>query len=69
MRAYAFLGPIYTERQDQCCNVTSDIALIKLLRFLNKPSESLQKLVATPIDQIWQEALILTLQINHWRLV
>ena len=27
--------------------------VIKLLRFLNKPSELLQKWVATPIDQIW----------------
>ena len=29
---------------DKCrCDVASDVLLIKLLRFLNKPSESLQK--------------------------
>ena len=33
------LWPIYTERQHQRYIVASDIALIKLLRFLNKPSE------------------------------
>ena len=27
-------GPVYTERQCQCCNVSSDIALIKLLDIL-----------------------------------
>ena len=26
------LGPIYTESDRQCCDVTSDIALIKLIR-------------------------------------
>ena len=31
----------------------SDITLIKLLRFLKKPSELLQAWVANPIDQIW----------------
>ena len=34
-------GPVYIERQGQCCNVSSDIALIKLLRFLvNQASRS-----------------------------
>ena len=31
--------------------------LIKLLRFLNKPSESLPKWVATPIDKVWHNSL------------
>ena len=43
------LGPVYTERQRQCCYVTSNITLIKLLRFLSKPSDSLQKWVATQL--------------------
>ena len=38
--------------QCQHCDVASDITLIELLRFFNKPSESLQKWVATPMDQI-----------------
>ena len=46
-------GPIYTERQHQCCDVASDITLNKLLTFIYKPSELLQKWAATPIDQIW----------------
>ena len=44
---------IYTERQRQCCNVPSDIAVMKKIQFLIKQSESLSKWVATPIDQIW----------------
>ena len=47
------LRTLYTERQRQCRNVASDIALIKLPRFLNKSSESLKNWVVTPIDQIW----------------
>ena len=43
-----FQGPVYTERQRQCCNVTSDIALVELLRFLNKSSELLQKMGCKP---------------------
>ena len=43
-------GPVYSERERQCCDVASDTAPTKLLRFLNKPSESLQKWLATPID-------------------
>ena len=30
----SLLGPVYTECQHQYCDVASDIALIKLLRFL-----------------------------------
>ena len=37
-----YLGPIHTEHQCQCRDVASNIALIKLLRFLNIPSKSLQ---------------------------
>ena len=33
-----YWGPVYTERQHQY----SDVTLSELLRFLNKPSESLQ---------------------------
>ena len=47
------LRSIYTEYQYNCCDVTNNITLIKVLRFLNKPSKSLLKWVATPIDQIW----------------
>ena len=36
------LGPIHTEHQYQRRDVASNIALIKLLRFLNIPSKSLQ---------------------------
>ena len=39
--------PVYTKHQRQCCDVTSNIALIKLLRFLNKPSGLHQKWFAT----------------------
>ena len=46
------MGAVYTERQHQCCAVASDLALGKLLRFLNKLSESLQQWITTPIDQI-----------------
>ena len=34
-------------------DVASDVSLIKLPGFLNKPSKSLYKQVATPMDQIW----------------
>ena len=37
------LGSVYTERQRQCCDVTSGIDQIKLFRILNKPNESFQK--------------------------
>ena len=47
------LGSVYTEHQRECCGVASDIALIKLLRSSNELSESPQKWVTTPIDQIW----------------
>ena len=43
-----FQGSVYTERQRHCCNVTRDIALIELLRFLNKSSELLQKMGCNP---------------------
>ena len=46
------LGHAYTERRRQCCYIVSDSTLIKLLTFLNKPIEFLQKWVATPIGQI-----------------
>ena len=55
------LGPVYTERQRQSCDVPSNITLINLFRFINEPSESFQKWVAPPTDQ----ALTLMLQINH----
>ena len=32
----------------QCCNVASNITLIKMLRFLNKPNKSLQKMGWNP---------------------
>ena len=48
----ALLGLVYSGRQCQRCHAANDIALIKLFRFLNKASESLEKWVATPIDQI-----------------
>ena len=35
-----------------CCDVASDIAVITLLRFLSKPSNSLHKRVTIPTDQI-----------------
>ena len=34
---------------------SSDVTLIKLPRFLNKPSELLEKWVATLLDQIWRK--------------
>ena len=37
-------GPIYIEYQRQYCDVASDVDLIKLLWFLNKPSELLEKI-------------------------
>ena len=40
------LGPAYSERQQQWCGA----ALIKLIRFLNKLSYSIQKWGATPTD-------------------
>ena len=46
------LGLVYTEHQPQCCDVASDIALNKLLRFFYKSGESLQHWAATPIDQM-----------------
>ena len=49
---FAEIFAFYIERQHQCCVIASDLALIKLLRFLNKLSESLQQWIATPIDQI-----------------
>ena len=53
------LPDLFLERQWQSCDVaygvTSDIALIKLLRILNKLSESPQKRVVTPINQIWRK--------------
>ena len=45
-------GSFYTERQPQCCDVASDLTLINLLRFLNKPRESFQKWIITPVDKI-----------------
>ena len=45
-------GPFTLSVSINCCDVVCDISLIKLLRFLVKPSESLQKWVATPTDQI-----------------
>ena len=42
---YNTLGSVYAERQHHCCDVASDITLIKLFLFLNKPSKSLQKVV------------------------
>ena len=36
------LGSVHTEYQCQYCNVASDITLIKLLKFLNKPIQLLQ---------------------------
>ena len=44
------VGPVYTECQRQCCDVAGSISLIKLLRFLNKLSQLLQKWVVTTID-------------------
>ena len=38
--AQTSLGLVYTEQRRQCWDVDGDIVLIKLLRFLNKPSES-----------------------------
>ena len=35
-------------RQDQCCDVTSDITLIKLLRFLNKSKGGTPKMGHNP---------------------
>ena len=35
-------GSAYTQHQCQCCDVAGNMALIKLLRFLNKPNESLK---------------------------
>ena len=46
----ALLGPVHTE--NECYDVANDTALIKLIGFLKKPRESLQKWVATPIDEI-----------------
>ena len=43
-------GSIYTERQRQCCDVVSDIILIKLLRFHNKPSVAAKSVA--PTDQM-----------------
>ena len=36
--------------EHQCCDVANLIALINLLKFLNKPSELLQKWGVTPTD-------------------
>ena len=47
-------GSMYNVHQRQCCNVSGDMALIVLLRFLNKPSKSLQ------INH-WR-----LVEINHW---
>ena len=47
------LWSVYTENQRQCCDVASNIVLIKLVRFLNKPNKSLQNWTAITIDQIW----------------
>ena len=54
---------LYTERQRQCCDVASDIALNKLLRFLNKPSRLLQKIGFKPNWSDMTSALML--QVNH----
>ena len=37
------LGPVYSERQCQCCDVFSNIDVIKLLKFLTILIKSLQK--------------------------
>ena len=50
------LGLVYTDRQLQCCDAASNklkIAQIKLLKFLNAPSELCQKWAVTPSDRIW----------------
>ena len=36
------LGPVYSERQCQCCDVAGDIALIKLLRLINYTESQLR---------------------------
>ena len=41
------LGPVYTERERQYCDVAIDIALFKFLRFVKKTNESLKNSVAT----------------------
>ena len=46
------LGLVYTDHHRQCCELASNIALIKLLRFLNKPAKSFQKWDVTPNGQI-----------------
>ena len=51
-RVMSSQGPVYIGSQRQCYGVAGDSDLIKLFRFLNKPSKSLQKWGATSIDQI-----------------
>ena len=52
---YKHLGLVYTERRHGCSDGASDVVVIKLLWFLSKQSESLQKWVAIPLDQIWRK--------------
>ena len=62
-------GPVYTERQGRCRDVTSDIALIKLLRFLSKPKWVGPNMGCNSNWSDIMQSLMLMLQINHWRLV
>ena len=61
------LGPIYS--QGQRCDVDSDIALIKLLRFLNKQRKSVQKIGCSPNGSDMMQAVMRTLHIHHQRLI
>ena len=52
-------GGCLSEGQRRYCDVDSNVGLIKLLRFLNETSESLQKWVAALIDYIWRSKSII----------
>ena len=60
--------PVYTECQRQCFDIASYIALIVLPGFLYLPSGSLQNWSATSNWSNMMQALMLIVQINHWRL-
>ena len=48
-REISWQGPVYAERQHQCCSVASSITLIKLLRYLGKPRKSLKNGFQPPL--------------------
>ena len=54
------------------CDIIDNVTVIKLIRFLNKVSQSVKILVASPIDQIYDESVdtdtanqSLTLRVNR----